>query len=160
MLPQLGMRSQQAFERQQAPGDALGVVEPVDPHQQPLPPAHAKRAALSGGVGLLRQPAEPIGVDTHGEDPDGGVTAAVMHDGFLGRSLDHEIEQLRGRDREVPGIGGGVKTDEVGPQQTLEDELAGGQHAEDFEGGKRDMEEEPDPGARDPLPQSAGTRIN
>ena len=57
---------------------------------------------------------------------------------------------------EVAEIGRRVEADQVGAQHALQQPVARGQGAEQLFGGKRDVEEEPDPGVREPLAQQPG----
>src|SRR5262245_41221885 len=111
---------------------------------------------MGGGVRLLSQAAEAIGIDPHWKHTDTGFATRMVNDRFFRRAVDDQIEQLAGCDSEMASVGGGVEPNQVRAQQAFEDTLPGRQHTEYFEGWERDVEEEADPRAGDSLPKQRG----
>ena len=147
------MTVQQGFVGQQAMGHSLGVVQPVDRDEGEFragpDPLHvvAERRVVGHRGNVLS-------VHAHGEDAESDGPILHRHQVDLGRKAEQQ-EQGGG---EVPHIPGGVEPDEVGAEETPQQVFPVRQGAEDFLGGKRDMEEEADPGLGQPFPHHGGNQ--
>ena len=107
-----------------------------------------ERPSFTGADGrLLRQGPERGGVDSHREDAEPHFPVGELDS----VDLDREPE-LGERRSEMPEVGRCVETNQVGAQQSAEQAVTLGQGAEKLLGRERDVEEEPDPGVRQPLP--------
>ena len=150
LVSQPGLPLQQSIHGQHAARQSLGVIEAVHAQDQLAPPAF-----LSNGLRLgqhrfpVGQPSELGRVDADGED---------AHEDFpvpVGQHLAfrfHTQNQQQGPD-EMPHVGIGVKSDQVGSQDALQDLTAPGENPEDFRGREGNMQEVSDSGLRKQLAQ-------
>ena len=139
---------EQALERQQAPRDALGVIEPVDPQEDPFAArVGADARGLREHVRVLGEPAEGLRVDADGEDAEADL-AAVDEDALPGRRDAQDSQDRRG---EVAPVRERVKPDEVRAEHPFEDLLPPRQDPQDLRGGEGDVQEEADGRAVDAL---------
>jgi hypothetical protein len=149
-LPPLRVLFEDLLEREQLLGNALRVIEPIDPHEDLL----ARVRALQGGELLSRGPAlehlpHLSGIDADRLDRQAHAPRADAH-GFHVR-LDAEHTQARAP--EVVGVLVGVEPEQIGAQHALQDRFADGQRAVRLRRRKRDVQKEADRARQTAPPQ-------
>jgi hypothetical protein len=141
---------EQPFHRLKRAGNALRVVEAVDPKQK----------VSSAGVGTNRlgvfvdfwvstELRKPCRIDTHGEYTEPHLPIVNAHPVDL-RLDPIDVQQRR---QEVPHVGERVEPDEIGTKQPAQHLAAPRQNPKDFRRGKWDVQKEADAGIRQPLAQ-------
>jgi hypothetical protein len=151
LLPEVRVRLQHPLVGQQPAGDALGVVQPVDPDEDPDTSVAANGLHLTLDRGIVGQRGERSRVDSHGKDAEADLTLGELHP----VDLDRVAQDVGQRDGEVAEVGRGVKADQVGAEDALQQPPAHGQRPEQLLRGKRDMQEETDAGAGEPIAEEA-----
>ena len=146
LLPKLGVSLEHPLVGEEPAGYALGVVEPIDAHQDPHAPIAAERLRLGLDGGVAREILEQARVHAHREDAEPHFTAGELHP----VDVHGEAQDVGESGGEVAEVGGGVKADQVGAEQAFEELSAGRKGSEQLLGGKRDVEKEPDPRIRQP----------
>jgi hypothetical protein len=150
--PQLRMGLEHPLVGQQAPGNPLGVVQPVHPDEEPHAAVAAERLGFGLDGGIPAHLAEERGVHPHREYPEPHLAPGQLHPVDIHRVA----EDIGERGGEVAEIGRGVEADQVGAEEPLEEAGPGREGAEQLLAGKRDVQEEPDPGIRDHPPEEPG----
>ena len=145
------MRLQHPLVGQQPAGDALGVVQPVDADEDPDTPVAANGFDLALDRWIVSQRSERPRVDPHGKDTEADLALGELHP----VDLDRVAQDVGQRDGEVAEVRRRVEADQVGAEDALQQPPAHGQGAEQLLRGKRDVEEEADAGAGEPVAEEA-----
>ena len=148
---------QDLCERLQADIDSLGVVEPINTEQNRRRRAHL-RTQLSGALEDVRlrcSCGETLGVDTDRKGADTHAPVVHAHGSFVGRDAQRALTRID----ELPRIVVCVKSDEIGPEQPLENLAPPGQLGEQCAGRKGNVEEEADAEIRPHFSQHAGDEL-
>ena len=129
----LGVELEQPFVGADAIRDALGVVEPVDAEQDPLPGGlGARRLAGACGVVLVVDP------ERESAHLDRALSMLDLARRPIGALAEHALDAVH----EVRDVARVVETDQIAREQAAQDLTAPRQHPEQIEGRKRDVQEE------------------
>src|SRR5689334_21871465 len=137
LIAQGWLTFEQSRKRFETAGDALRVVEPVDAEHDPASAYFLAERVDSGAdarvVGHRRKAGR---VDAHRKRTNRYVTVPDANAVYV--CLDAVDMQQRGH--EVAEVAEGVKTDQVGAKQTLQNLAPPRQHPEDLGRGKGDVQ--------------------
>jgi hypothetical protein len=148
LVAPLGMAFEKRRECTEAIGDALGVVEPIDREDDPASPgAPAYAGGLTLGSRCVDALRVAIEVDAHREGIHEHLAVIDVHATPL---VLGPCQSTRGAE-EVAHVVVGVKSEEVGSEQTVEQLSPLWKHAEHLDGREGDVEEEADGGFRELL---------
>ena len=148
---------QDLCERLQADVDSLGVVQPINTEQNRRRRTHL-RTQLSGpleDVGRRCSCGETLGVDTDRKGADTDAPVIDAHGSFVGRDAQRTLTRID----ELPRIVVCVKSDEIGPEQPLENLSPPGQLGEQCTGREGNVQEEADAEIRTHFSQHAGDEL-
>src|SRR5262249_48129175 len=136
LLPKRRLTLEEALEREEAPRNALRVIEPIDPEENALiaPFALERRGLLAHVVGL-RERLELRGVDADRIHTEAYV-APVVRDTIHVRLHAQNAQERR---RQVTQIRKRVKPDQVAAEEPLEDLDAPRERAEHLRRRKRNV---------------------
>ena len=136
---QLRLLGEQALIRRQTRDDPLGVVEAIDAEE---PAARRVARQSDGGRFGARRPVRRA-LRVHADRIRADANAAAIGDDA--RSVGVILGEQADRIGEVRGVARRLETDHVCAEHAVEDLAAPRQHAKDVGGGKRRVQEEPDP---------------
>ena len=140
--PPLGLGVEKVAKGLDAIGDALRVVEAIDPEDQtPIPKTVAQPCNEARFHGIARDPCIGRGIDAHRKRANAHIAAAEF-EGFAGRSCDAvpDLEIAA----QIVGIGLGLQPDEVVMGKRADRFCVLRQDHQDVRRRTRDMEEEAD----------------
>ena len=137
---------------QQPPGNPLGVVEPVHADQHPDAPVAPERLRLGLDRRVLRQRSNDAASIPIGKTPEPHLAAGKLDP----VDVHGEAQDVGQRGGEVAQVGRRVEADEVGAEHPSRSCARAGRVRNSSSDGKRDVEEEADPGVGKPARSRPG----